>query len=96
MMNVIQAKPMKLMPAAPGHCSVCATKHSEDLAHNFWSLFYQMHFRLRYGRDATHADTAAHLPRDLREVWKSTVIEAGHPWTEPADGEPIAEPYAAH
>lgn len=45
---------------------MCATEHGENQPHNYWSLFYGMRFKLRYGRDATHADAIAHLSAEYR------------------------------
>lgn len=91
---------MSLLPAAPGTCSVCATAHDPANAHNYWSLHYQVHFKMRYGRDATHADTVAHLTPEQADNWKQVALAAlvahGQTWTEPPEGEdPIAEPYAS-
>lgn len=85
----------RMLPARPGTCSVCATKHDELTPHNFWSLTYQMHFKLRHGRDATHADACAHLPEPCRVNYREILPEFRKEWTEPPAGvEPIAEPYA--
>lgn len=77
---------------------MCATAHDERLAHNFQSLFYGVRFKLKYGREPTHGDTIAHLTPDLQEVWKKMAVEVlrkhGIEWTEPVDGNRIAEPYA--
>jgi hypothetical protein len=90
---------MSLLPAAPGKCSVCAVDHEEHQAHDFWSIFYQVHFKMRHGRDPTHADTVAHLPDEMRALWRElaepVLAEHGQSWTEP-EGEPIAEPYATN
>lgn len=84
---------MKMLPAAPGTCAMCATKHEDHMAHNFWSLFYGMRFKLKYGRDPTHADTVAHLTPAQQAAWRSALEQAGQKWTEP-EGMPIREPYA--
>ncbi len=73
---------------------MCASRHEEHLGHNLWSLFYMMRFKIKYGRDPTHADTVAHLPPDLAGLWRQAVENAGHEWTEPEGDDPKAEPYA--
>ncbi len=87
---------MKLLPAKKGTCCMCATAHGEHEAHNFQSLFYGMRFKMKYGREATCADSVAHLPPKLQAAWKEAAIplfqKHGIEWTE--TGEPIAEPYA--
>lgn len=95
-MEVVEIKSgFKVLPAMPGTCSVCATKHAEHEAHNYWSLFYQMHFRLRYGRDATNDDALAHLPGEVKEMWRDAMLRHGRQWISVPDGTiPIAEPYA--
>lgn len=57
---------MTILPAAPGLCAACATDHDEHTPHNYWSLFYGMRFKAKYGRDATHADAIAHLSAEYR------------------------------
>lgn len=59
-------KKMRLLPAEPGTCAMCATAHDEREPHNRWSLFYQMRFKQKYGRDATDADAIAHLSAEYR------------------------------
>lgn len=92
---------MKMLPAKAGTCSVCATDHGELMGHNYWSLFYRMHFKMRYGRDATHVDTVAHLSDKDEKLWRSVVMPAlnehGLEWTEPVDpAKRVAEPYAVN
>ena len=85
---------VKILPAAPGTCAFCATAHDEQHPHNWWSVFYAMRFRLKWGRDATHADAVAHLPKPIRDAYRRVLAERGHRWTEPpADCGPVAEPY---
>ena len=93
----MQAGPMKLkvMPAAPGTCAFCATEHNEFQPHNWWSVFYQVRFKLKWGRAATHADAVAHLTWSARDLYRCRLQERGIAWTEPPAGcGPVAEPYA--
>jgi hypothetical protein len=89
---------IRILPAAAGTCAMCATRHEEYMAHNFQSIFYQIRFKLKYGRDATHGDTIAHLSPDEQANWRRAALpvlrQAGVEWTEPPDGDRIAEPYA--
>lgn len=91
---VSTAKPM-MMPSKAGTCIQCATDHPDNYPHNFQSITYQMRFRLKHDRDATHADTIAHLEEPLRSAWKEQLQK--HPkitWSDPPEGvEPIAEKY---
>lgn len=91
--SVPAAQSMRMMPAAPGRCVHCATEHDEGAPHNFWSLFYGMRFKMKYGRDATHADCVAHLSPELQKRYRDILPTFGKSWTEP-DGEAIREPYA--
>lgn len=85
------AKPM-LLPPPEGHCRICAAKHEPHEAHNAQSIFYQMRFRMRYGRDGTWADAIAHVDERQWKFWRKLLGDAGA-WTEPPPGvEPIAEP----
>lgn len=85
---------MMLLPAAPGTCVHCATAHGEGSPHNFQSIFYGMRFKMKWGRDPTHADCVAHLPEEVRLRYREVLPDFGIEWTEP-DSEPIREPYAA-
>lgn len=87
---------IKMLPAARGTCCMCARDHAETYPHDFESVFYQVRFRLKYGRDATQADAAAHCDEQIRQAWKQILREQfGVEWTQPRDGAaPIAEPYA--
>ncbi len=85
---------MMLMPAAPGTCVHCATVHSENDPHNFQSVFWGMRFKMKWGRDPTHADCVAHLSEPIQLRYRSVLKKFGIDWTEP-NGEPIREPYAA-
>lgn len=61
-----------------------------------------MRFKMKYGRDATHADACEHLRRETTadgfdkfvRQYIAALREHGKEWSSPADGEPIAEPYA--
>lgn len=86
---------MKMLPAAPGTCCMCATKHGEHDPHNYWSTFYQTRFKLKYGRDATQADATAHLDLDRLRAYVKALCERGIDVTvPPVDQRAIAEPYA--
>jgi len=83
---------MMLLPAAPGTCPMCATKHEPDWPHNAQSLFYQTRFNMEYGRSATWADALAHCAPAMTTEWRKG-LESLHAWSEPPVGvEPIAEP----
>lgn len=91
-MQVVHAKPFKLLPPADGLCRICAVDHKPDAPHNAQSLFYQMRFKLRYQRDGTWADALAHCKPTIVAAWKAELTKRDA-WTEPPAGvEPIAEP----
>ena len=84
---------MKLLPPPDGHCRICAVKHEPEMPHNAQSIFYQVRFKMRYGRDGTWADAAAHCPAELAEVWREKLEELGGKWTSPPEGiDVIVEP----
>lgn len=93
-MDAIEAKSFKMLPAKPGTCAFCASDHHPRHAHDLTSVFYGVHFKLKWKRDPTWADAVAHLAPGDRAAWKAAMVEAGVAWSEPEDGEPIAEPYA--
>lgn len=82
-----------LLPPAEGLCRICAVDHEPQHPHNPESLFYQMRFKMRYGRAGTWADAVAHMPVEHRETIRDFVQERSGNWTEPPEGvEPISEP----
>ncbi len=83
-----------MLPAAPGLCVTCATKHDAIHPHNATSLFYQFRFANQHGRAPTWADAIAHLSEAMRVVARDH-IESVTEFTMPAAGvAPIAEPFA--
>jgi len=91
-MKVQPTPTMMLLPPPDGHCRICAVKHPPELPHNAQSLFYGMRFKMRYGRDGTWEDAAAHCTPEMRAAWKAQLEELGGKWTAPPSGvEPIAE-----
>ncbi len=85
---------MMILPAKSGTCAMCATDHPADMPHNLTSLFYGVRFKMKWGRDPTWSDAAAHCDAHIVKVWKEALAERGIEWTSPAEGEPIREPYA--
>ena len=83
-----------LMPPKSGTCPVCAMVHEPELPHNAESMYYLYRFYGLRGRWPTWADAAAHCTADVREQWKEAMLLQGADWTEPEDGEPIADPPA--
>lgn len=82
---------MMLLPADPATCPVCATKHRTTDPHNARSLYYQYRFYGVRGRWPTWADAVAHCTAEVREYWEQALRDRDA-WTEPADGQPIADP----
>lgn len=82
---------MMLLPPAKGSCPICAVKHASSDPHNAQSLYYQYRFYGVRGRWPTWADAVAHCEPSLAAIWKEALQEKGA-WTEPADGQPIADP----
>lgn len=84
---------MKLLPPPPGTCRICAVDHPPELPHNYQSLFYQVRFKMRYGRDPTWADAGAHCNEEMQAWFREEVEQLGGKWNWPPDGcDTIAEP----
>lgn len=81
---------MMLLPAKEGTCPICATEHEPEMPHNQQSLFYQYRFYGIRGRWPTWADAVAHCD-EMKDHWETALRDRGV-WSEPADGEPIADP----
>lgn len=82
---------MMLLPPLPGVCPICAHDHEPEDPHNAQTLYYQYRFYGIRGRWPTWADAIAHCSAELQAKWKQSLTEHGV-WTEPADGQPIADP----
>jgi hypothetical protein len=82
---------MMLLPPPAGKCPICAVKHGPREPHNAQSLYYQYRFYGIRGRWPTWADAIAHCNPKVQADWKLLLSEGGH-WTEPAEGDPIADP----
>lgn len=86
---------MMLLPAAKNKCPICASDHKPDQPHNAQSLYYQYRFYGIRGRWPTWADAVAHCTPSLKAAWRTKIDEMfPGKWTEPEDGEPIADPPA--
>lgn len=84
---------MMLLPPPPDKCPVCAHDHEPDWPHNAQSLYYLYRFYGLRGRWPTWADAIAHCDGPMREHWERELRARGA-WTEPDDGQPIADPPA--
>ena len=84
---------MMLLPPAKDTCPICATKHEAEQPHNAQSMYYLYRFYGVRGRWPTWADAVAHCSPEVKEHWERELRSRGK-WTEPADGEPIADPPA--
>lgn len=94
-MNV-EVKNLKLLPPHPNKCQVCAVDHEPDMPHDATSLFYQMQFRGRFGRDGTWVDAMAHCTEEMQVMWKEEFIKQHglKLWSEPPAGvDPIGQEY---
>lgn len=79
MLNVVQpATPMMLMPAAPGLCAICATKHDPAQPHNQQSIHYQYWFYASSnGRWPTWTDAMAHCSDEVKAFWIAELQKRG-------------------
>ena len=82
---------MMLLPPPKDKCPICAVDHPPGDPHNAQSLYYQYRFYGVRGRWPTWADAIAHCSAWMQEQWTELLKKGGH-WTEPADGQPIADP----
>lgn len=78
---------MMLLPPKEGSCPICATEHKPEMPHNQQSLYYQYRFYGIRGRWPTWADALAHCRDDVK-------LRLLDEWSEPEDGNPIADPPA--
>lgn len=66
-----------LMPATPGTCPECATKHTPEEPHNQQSLAYQYDFYGKNGRWPTWSDAMAHCDDKMRQLWTEQLLKRG-------------------
>ncbi|WP_312647538.1 hypothetical protein [Aminipila sp.] len=77
-MKIVEnAGTMMLMPAAPGTCPICATKHDPNMPHNRDSLYYQVRFQMENGRGPTWLDAMEHCSDIVKEMWTEALKEHG-------------------
>jgi hypothetical protein len=84
---------MLFLPPPPDTCPICATKHAAADPHNALSLYYLYRFYGLRGRWPTWADAVAHCSDQIRGAWQQALRDRGA-WSQPSDGEPIADPPA--
>jgi len=84
---------MQLLPPPEGTCPICAVAHAPEAPHNAQSVYYQYRFYGVRGRWPTWADAVAHCEPETRTRWEHLLRERGV-WSEPEDGEVIADPPA--
>jgi len=84
---------MLLLPPKPGTCPACAVDHPPEHPHNAQSMYYQYRFYGLRGRWPTWADAVAHCDAPMQDYWKPQLTKQDA-WTEPSDGQPIADPPA--
>jgi len=84
---------MNLLAPAPDKCPICAIAHEPFEPHDAQSLYYQYRFFAAHGRWPTWADAIAHCSPEMEAAWERVLRKLGE-WTEPEDGQPIADPPA--
>jgi hypothetical protein len=84
---------MLLLPPKSGTCPICAVKHDSVKPHDAMSIYYQYRFYGIRGRWPTWADAVAHCDSAMQQAWQRELRAIGR-WTEPKEGEPIADPPA--
>jgi hypothetical protein len=68
---------MNLMPPPSGVCQECAVDHPPEAPHNRDSLYYQMQFHAKQGRQPTWADAIAHMDEAARADIEAFIREQG-------------------
>jgi len=67
--NIIEVKPMFLLPPAKDKCQECAVKHEPHEPHDATSLFYKVKFKMDNDREATWKDAMSHCTEDIKKLW---------------------------
>ena len=71
--------PIHLHPPLRGTCPKCGARHDPALPHDRDSIYYQLRFHRKYGREPTWADAAAHCAEDVRRACVEKARAAGAP-----------------
>ena len=66
-----------ILPPKPNVCPECAVKHGPNEPHDLHSLYYQMYFRLKYGRQPTWKDAMNHCDEQVRKMWEEELLKIG-------------------
>lgn len=64
-----------ILPPSPGHCPVCAGKHSPEMPHNPQSLYWGVVFQDEHGRAPTWKDALAHCTPEIQKAWIEALKE---------------------
>jgi hypothetical protein len=75
--QIVEARPMMLLPPHPGKCQACAVDHKHDQPHNAQSLYYQMKFKMEKGRYPNWIDAMEHCDETTKTAWKNLLIGQG-------------------
>lgn len=81
-MNRIAIGALQLLPARPGNCPECDTKHEPWDAHDAERIYYQFWFEGKHGRLPTWKDAIAHCTPAHAARWEAELKAQGM-WTEP-------------
>lgn len=74
-----EAGGMMLLPPAADTCQMCATMHEPEIPHNATSMYYQVRFKMEFGRDPTWHDAMAHCDEEIKKAWKEAMADQGVP-----------------
>lgn len=66
---------LKLLPPKSNLCQECATEHNLNEPHNKDSLYYQMHFKIKYGRFPNWEDAMAHCDERTKQLWREELVK---------------------
>lgn len=66
---------LRMLPAAPGCCPLCHTKHRPEEPHNPLSLPYRIKFHELHKRLPTWADAMAHCSEETQAIWKKAAVK---------------------
>ena len=73
----IEVGTLTLLPAKKGTCPDCAVVHEPEMPHNPESLYYQVKFLMKHGRDAKWSDAMAHCTDAVKAYWKEALLKKG-------------------
>lgn len=75
--QVVEMKPMMLLPPRKDKCQTCAVDHKPEQPHDATSLYFLTKFKMENNREATWTDAMAHCEEPMKKAWTAQLNKMG-------------------